>query len=144
METRKKVYLDANIFFAAGNPEETEHRAASEILLKIQEGELIGCTSSLTVDEVVYNAKKFTGREAAIASGLALVEDPLLEIIPVTRETAQKALRMMKEANLEPRDAIHVAAAIESKAVLFLSIDADLRKKSPITVKTPRELLKNL
>lgn len=144
METRKKIYLDANIFLAAGNPEETEHKAASDILLKVQEGESIGCTSSLTVDEVVYNAKKFTGREAAILSGLALVEDPLLEIVPVTRETAQKALRMMKDANLEPRDAIHIAAAIESKSDIFLSIDSDLKKNSPIAVKTPNDALKIL
>jgi len=105
---------------------------------------LIGCTSSLTVDEVVYNAKKFAGRDAAIASGLALVEDPSLEIAPVTRETAQKALRMMKEANLEPRDAIHVAAAIESKFDVFLSIDADFGKNSPIAVKTPKDALKSI
>ena len=126
MEESKKIYLDANVFLAAGNAAEEEHEVCLELLRRVQEREVIACTAALTIDEVVYIAKKYSNRTPAIATGFALVNDPLLEIIPVTRELTREALELMENTKLEPRDAIHVAAAVIKGATTFVTLDRSM------------------
>jgi len=138
----KKIYIDANVFLAAGNPAEEQHKVCLDLLREVQERRLSACTAALTIDEVVYIAKKYSNREQAIATGFALLEDPLLDIVCVTRELAREALALMNTAKFEPRDAIHVAAAMNKGVSVFVTLDKDMPSIKGLKKSTPAEMLK--
>lgn len=49
--------------------------------------------------------------------------------IPLTRKVMKKAEKIHKECKIQPRDALHIALAIEGKADYFLTCDYSLIKK---------------
>ena len=126
------LYLDANIFiYAAINTESTGKKARS-LLLKIQQGDEQAATCALTFDEVFWSIKK-RKPELASETSYALLNFPNLEIIPADRKLALSALKIINEYNLAPRDALHAAAAIASKANCVVSMDSHFDKIKELT-----------
>ncbi len=121
------LYLDANVFIYATINTQKPGENARELLQKIQQGEETAVTSALTFDEVFWAVKKYSA-ELAFHSCTALLNFPNLEIIPVDRETAISALKIIDEYHLAPRDAIHAATAIAEKADFIVSTDAHFDK----------------
>jgi uncharacterized protein len=117
------LYLDSNVFiYAALNTGVYGNKAVS-LLQKIQQGEEQAVTSVLTFDEVFWTVKKNRGVEKAIEAGQALLNFPNLELIAVDGELVSSALQIIKECNLDPRDAIHTATAIAEKVDAIVSTD---------------------
>lgn len=57
---------------------------------------------------------------------------PGLEIVPANRGVVLSALQIIKEFNLDPRDAIHAATAIAEKVDVIVSFDPHFdRLKEP-------------
>jgi uncharacterized protein len=130
------LYLDANIFvYAALNTEEYGSRALS-LLKKIQQGEEQAITSALTFDESFWAVKKSSGIEKAIEAGEVLLNFPNLDIISTDRELISSALQLTKECNLNPRNAIHAATAIDKRADVFISTDPHFDKLKRLKRKT--------
>ena len=124
-------YLDSNIFiYAAINTEQLGEKARL-LLQKIQQGEEKAATSALTFDEVFWAIKK-RNREVAFEVCHALLNFPGLDIVPADRGVVLSALQIIKEFNLDPRDAIHAATAITEKVDVIVSIDPHFdRLKEP-------------
>ena len=121
------LYLDANVFiYAAINTEEIGEKART-LLQKIQQGEQQAGTSVLTFDEVFWSIKK-RKPELAIETSYALLNFPNIEIVPADRKLALSALKIINEYNLAPRDALHAATAIASKADCIVSTDPHFDK----------------
>ena len=121
------LYLDSNIFvYAAINTEQLGEKARL-LLQKVQQGQEKAATSALTFDEVFWAIKKHN-REVAFDVCNALLNFPGLEIVPADRAVVLSALQIMKELNLDPRDAIHAATAIAKKVDAIISIDAHFDK----------------
>ncbi len=128
------LYLDANIFiYAAINAQELGKKARS-ILEKIQHGEEKAMTSVLTFDEVFWAVKKHN-LDLAFEACEALLNFPNLEIIPADRELALSALRLIKESQLAPRDALHASTAIAKKADCLITTDPHFAKVKELKVK---------
>ncbi len=124
MEEEIAAYLDANLFvFLLAYAEETqEHKAAlaaMELLLKSKTNMV---TSTLTWDEVAHAISKTIGRESAVKEAGRLLQFPRLYFSPVTKATTLKAQELFKEG-LQPRDAIHAAAALENNCLRIVSND---------------------
>ncbi len=126
------IYLDSNVFiYATLNTKEPGEKARS-LLLKIQLGEEKAETSALTFDEVFWAIKKLDF-EAALEACQALLNFPNLEIISADRDIAVLALQIIKKYHLAPRDAIHAATAIETKAETVVSTDPHFDKIKELT-----------
>lgn len=126
------LYLDANVFiYAAINTEEIGEKARA-LLQKIQQGEEQAATSVLTFDEVFWSIKK-RKPELASETSYALLNFPNLEIISADRKLALSALKIINEYNLAPRDALHAATALASKADCVVSTDPHFDKIKELT-----------
>lgn len=121
------IYIDSNVFvYAILNTEEIGEKARS-LLQRIQQGEEKAETSALTFDEVFWAIKKIDF-EAALEAIQAFLNFPNLEIVSVDRDLSLSALQLIKEYNLDPRDAIHAATAIAGKAEVVVSTDPHFDK----------------
>ncbi len=121
------IYIDSNVFiYAILNTEELGEKARS-LLQGIQQGEEKAETSALTFDELFWAIKKLDF-EAALEAAQAFLNFPNLEIVSVDRDLSLSALQIIKQYHLAPRDAIHAATAIASKAEAVVSTDAHFDK----------------
>jgi predicted nucleic acid-binding protein len=56
-----------------------------------------------------------------------MVEEKVLEIIPVTRSATMAARKQIFEHNLYAADALHAAIALTSQVKMFITFDSDFR-----------------
>ncbi len=121
-------YIDSNVFIYPilyTVEVEPKVKKAKQILLGIEKGELSGCTSTLTWDEVVWVVSKTLGKSEGINQGQKLLGFPNLEFINVDENILGHAQALMSKYNLSPRDSIHIASAIKRKIKTIISDDKD-------------------
>ena len=134
-------YLDSNVFiYPVIYSAETQPKAkkAKEILLSVENGKLSAYTSMLTWDEVVWVVSRTMGRNEAISQGQKLLGFPNLQFVPVDENVVASAQRLMGKYNLDPRDSIHLASALEKRSKSVISDDADFDQITEIK-RTPIE-----
>ena len=121
------LYLDANVFILASIGEGEKADNARAILKKIIMGESKGITASLTIDEIVWAILKETkDRTIATEQGLRVLQFDNLKIVSIDGQIMKKSLELMqKYTSLKPRDAIHAVVAINERASIIVSDDAD-------------------
>ena len=121
-------YVDANIFIypIATELSDAKAQASNEILIDIAEGRIDALTSCLTWDEVVWNVRKYLGRDAALRAGRKFLEFPNLKIVAATSGILNTAQKLIEGYGLDPRDAIHLATCMEHGIREIISDDADL------------------
>ncbi len=125
------AYVDANVFvYPIFYSEDlgAKVKKAREILQKIEEGEILAYTSTLTWDEVVWAVRKFMGREESITQGQKLLGFINLHFITVDENILCRAQALMSNYNLKPRDSVHVSSAIDRKLKAIISDDVDFDK----------------
>lgn len=122
------LYIDSNVFIYAALSTEEEGDKARGLLEKIQEGKERAITSALTFDELVWVVKKHRNVEDAVSAGEAFLNFPNLRLVLVNGELLVLALSLIKNYNLDPRDAIHAATAIMEKTKIVVSTDAHFDK----------------
>lgn len=123
------AYIDSNVFLYPilySEKDEPKVNQAKEILHSIETGEIRAFTSTLTWDEVVWVVRKTMGRNEAISQGQKLLGFLNLEFIPADENILSQAQALMAKYNLNPRDAIHVASALDRKLKIIISDDEDL------------------
>ena len=123
------AYIDSNVFiYPVIYSAEAQKKAkkSKEILMKIERGELLAYTSTLTWDEVVWVVSRVLGREDGINQGRKLLAFPNLQFVDVDRRILSTAQSLMDRYKLKPRDAIHVASAINKNVKKLISDDEDL------------------
>lgn len=121
------VYLDSNVFIYAVT-EEDETEDARKALERVEEGEENGVTSVLTVDEVVWIVQNQVDRETAIETGRNLIGMPHLDVLDCSTTTSRNALHLMEDTELDPRDALHAATALDHGVYTVVSSDDDLEE----------------
>jgi len=126
----KKVYIDANVFL---NPilydikENLDAAKADLLLQKIIHKEIEAYTSFLTWDEFVWVIRKFLGVEIAKRKGKDFLLFPNLIFDNVTSDLVNRAQSLMESYNLKPRDAIHLASALQRQIVEIITFDDDFK-----------------
>jgi uncharacterized protein len=118
-------YLDSNLIIYAMLDEIEIGDWARNILEKVQNEEMPACTSFLTFDEVFYKLNKIKGTEIAIKNLDAFLAMRNMRFVDVNDAVIWKALELIKEYKLLPRDAIHAATALIAGAETIYSQDAD-------------------
>ncbi len=118
-------YLDSNLIIYAMLDETEIGDWARDILEKVQNEEMPACTSFLTFDEVFYKVNKAKGTDIAIKNLDAFLAMRNMRFIDVNDAAIWKALELIKEYKLLPRDAIHAATALIAGAETIYSQDAD-------------------
>ena len=98
---------------------------ARDILESVQNKEMPACTSFLTFDEVFYKVKKTRGLDVAIKDLEAFLAMSNMRFVDVNDAVIWKALELIKEYQLFPRDAIHASAAFIAGAETIYSQDTD-------------------
>jgi len=122
------AYIDSNIFiYPAIYSTETQEKAmkAKEILLKIEKGELSAYTSTLTWDEVVWVVSRTLGRDDGTNQGRKLLGFPNLEFIDIDKRALSTAQMLLDKYQLKPRDALHLASAVNRNIKKVISDDED-------------------
>jgi uncharacterized protein len=122
-------YLDSNVFiYPVIYQTESEPKAkkAKEILFDIETGKMKAYTSALTWDEVVWVVSKTMNRTEGIEQGKKLLNFPNLQFVAADGSILSRAQRLMEKRKINPRDAIHVASALEKKVTEIISDDSEL------------------
>ena len=135
------IYLDANIFLYALLNDDEKGESCRSLLIKVAKEE-DACTSLLTWDECVYILKKKKSKEIAVSEGERLLIFPHLQFVHVDKIIIAKAQQIMKSYNLEPRDAIHAASALNIHVRKIVSDDPDFDNIPELKRIKPNEHLK--
>ena len=130
------LYLDSNVFIYAALSVDEIGEKARALLRKVQRGEEQASSSMLTFDELVWAVKKYRSMSEAIAAGEAFLNMPRLTIISVDEAVIRSALDIMRRYELDPRDSIHAASALLSKAETIISMDPHFDKIKELPRKT--------
>ncbi|HEX7576375.1 MAG TPA: type II toxin-antitoxin system VapC family toxin [Candidatus Methanoperedens sp.] len=118
-------YFDSNIIIYAILDDTEKGEWAREVLEKVQKEEMPACTSFLTFDEVFYKVKKVLGNDEALKNIEAFLTMPNMRFNDVNDSVIWKALELITEYKLHPRDGIHAATALIAGADSIYSEDAD-------------------
>ncbi len=125
MEEGRVAYIDANIFLYAILGRGKKKNAAKDILERIMDGKLLGFTSALTYDEILWKTRQERGAEDALLASKAFLTFPNLRLIDVNTEILWGAHSLIERYNLGPRDAIHAACALAHRVFTLISEDRD-------------------
>ena len=118
-------YFDSNLIIYAMLDETELGDWARDILESVQNEKMTACTSFLTFDEVFYKVNKARGLDVAIKDLEAFLAMSNMRFIDVNDAVIWKALELIKEYQLFPRDAIHAATAFIAGAETIYSQDTD-------------------
>ena len=123
-------YFDANVFILPQIYDESikEVKKAKEYLIKLASGEVEGCTSTLTWDEIVYTIRKHAGKNESQIAGRKFLSFPNLKIVSIDFEILLKAQEIVENFNVMPRDAIHASCALKFCNGKMISNDLDFDK----------------
>jgi len=120
-----KKYLDTTAFTYAILYDDEKADRCKDLMKKVAKGFVLGFTSVITWDEVVYTVKKTLGKEIALEEGKKFLNFPNLRSIKLDKNILQRAQELIQEYSLDPRDAIHVATAILNDIKEIISDDSD-------------------
>ncbi len=120
-----KKYLDANVFLNSILYDDEKAEKCKIIISKVVKKELIAVTSILTWDEIVYIIGKNLGRDICVKEGYQFLRLPNLILVDASKHIIAQAQELIKDYNLKPRDAIHIATAISQNCTEVISDDAD-------------------
>ncbi len=118
-------YFDSNLIIYAMLDETEIGDWARDVLESVQNEEMPACTSFLTFDEVFYKVNKARGLDVAIKDLEAFLAMSNMRFIDVDDAVIWKALELIREYRLFPRDAIHAATAFIAGAETIYSQDTD-------------------
>ncbi len=119
-------YLDANVFVFALFHKGPQADAAFQTLRDVVDGKHQVTTSTLTIDEVAWVARRRYGKAACVETARHILGLSGIRFLPATVDTAKRAVRLMEQHHtLDPRDAIHAASALDANADTIVSDDTD-------------------
>ena len=123
-------YLDSNIVIYASGDFGQKGEWCRSVISMIENETVSACTSYLTFDEYFYKIKKeFSHADAVILSEIFL-NIPNLTFIPVDKQVIVSAQRLLKEYQINPRDALHAATACLTGCQEIITEDNDFNQFS--------------
>jgi predicted nucleic acid-binding protein len=118
-------YFDSNIIIYAILDDTEKGEWARDVLEKVQNEKMPACTSFLTFDEVFYKLKTVLGNDEALKNIEAFLTMPNMRFIDVNESVIWRALELIREYKLLPRDGIHASTAFIAGADSIYSEDMD-------------------
>lgn len=115
------IHLDANVFLSAILNQEDEGEKARDLLQKLRKAEIVAVTSALSFNEVFSIVKKHRGFISALKAAKTLLEIPNLTFLEINGQTLWSAYNLAEKYKLDPRDAIHIACALDHAIFTVIS-----------------------
>ena len=132
----RRVYWDTTVFLSYVNQESEpeRHRICEHILKKAQIGQVITCTSTFTIAEVIrpkgVQASALTAEEVHKLEGM--FHWHWIKKYQVDETMGFSSARISRQTNLKPADSIHVATALFCGADVLHAWDRDFSKASTL------------
>ena len=142
MTVRSRRYWDSATFIAWLADETINDRAAKcrPVIKAAEAGELIIVTSSLTLVEVIH----LRGHPAMTADKESLIrrffEHEYIVVRQLDRRLAEESRTLIWQHGFKPKDAVHVATAVESRVDQLDTFDEELWLKSGMIGSPPLKI----
>ena len=131
------VFIDANIFISAAIDIGPDGEHSRAVLSTIENGILEGYSCILTIDEVYYKIFKLRSKNDAQEACRALLTMRGLHFTDASTRVVERALDLMQDTDLLPRDAIHLASMESSGITTIISADSDFDRIKGIKREIP-------
>lgn len=139
----EKIYWDSDCIIAYLQNEAGKADQCSYLLERADRGEVIVITSTLAIAEVLWmrGGPKIGREKAEIVN--KFFRRSIFRVVDVTRKIAERAQLLVWENDIRPKDAIHVATALQSGVLFLETFDASLIKRSgsvgekPLLIREP-------
>ena len=139
-----KITIDTNIFINVKEEEDPFFEYSSKILDAIEDGQLIGVISIITIAELCvgyYNINKPKEKDEYLSK---LYSQDNYTIVNLDRRLADQSAKIRSETNLRLPDSIIVAASLHEKVSFLISNDGKFnRVENLIKISTSEEFCKN-
>jgi len=124
------IYWDTDAFLGWLQAEADKVELCKGTLDRAKGGEVVIVTSALTIAEVLWRrgGPRLPSDKADVLR--KFFRHSYIRVRNVTRAIAESAQDVVWNHGVMPKDAIHIATAIDVKALIFETFDADLLKKS--------------
>jgi predicted nucleic acid-binding protein len=122
----KRRYWDACTFLAWFNNEQDKIDSCRGVVRGAQDGEITIVTSAITLTEVVWLRGQPKLSEQDEEKIKRFFEQDFIAVRVVDRKIGEDARQLIWKHHLHPKDAIHVAAALQLKLAVFDTFDNDL------------------
>ncbi|MFH1891265.1 MAG: type II toxin-antitoxin system VapC family toxin [Candidatus Zixiibacteriota bacterium] len=124
----KRRYWDACTFLGWFNNESDKIGKCLGVKKLAEDGELVIVTSAITLTEVVWLKGQPKLTERSEDTIREFFEQGFIAVRSVDRNIAEEARKLIWKYNVQPKDAIHVATALQLKILDFDTFDAGLMK----------------
>ena len=130
-------YWDSDCFLAWLKSEEHKAEACAPVIHEAEAGKLMIVTSALTIAEVLYlrHHQPIPAHDAGQVR--AFFEHEWILISEVDRTLAENARELVWAHGIKPKDAIHVASAIDAGVEQLDTFDEGLIAKSGLAGQPP-------
>lgn len=126
----ERIYWDSDCFLAYLKAEVGKVDLAAATLERAKAGEVVIFTSALTVAEVLWmRGEAMIGMDKA-AMVRRMFRHSYFRVRNVTRSVAEAAQELVWNQSIRPKDAVHVATALEVPVPTLETFDASLIAKS--------------
>ena len=138
--TLERRYWDSDCFLGWLQAEDGKKEPCGQVLTLAAKGEIEIITSALTIAEVLH----LRGRQPIPADKrqqvIAFFKRSYIITMSVTRRLAEESREFVWDHGIDPKDALHVAAALSAKVDVFNTFDKPLISKS-LKIGNPKLLI---
>lgn len=137
------LYWDSDAFLGWLQNEPGKAELCEGTIKRAEAGEVLIITSALTITEVLWmrGAPKVSRDKAQILR--RFFRRSFIRVRNVTRAVAENAQEVVWDYNIRPKDALHVATALDAKALILETFDEGLIGKTgtvgepPLLIRKP-------
>jgi predicted nucleic acid-binding protein len=123
-------YWDSDCFLGFLQAESDKEALCRAVLGDAEQGNVMIVTSALTIAEVLRLRGRTPLPKAVRQKVTDFFRNEYISIRNVTRRIAENARDLVWDNGIHPKDAIHVATALDARLSLMNTFDGDLIKKS--------------
>ncbi len=125
-----KRYWDSDCFLGWLQAEVDKETACHEVLQAAEDGKLLILTSALTIAEVLALKGALPIPATKRAKVEAFFRNDYIVVRNVTRRVPEVAREYVWDHGVQPKDALHVATAVDAGLELLNTFDRPLQRKS--------------
>ncbi len=120
------------IYFVEAHPQ--YDALVTQIFQRIDDGELVGVTSVITLTEVLTQPLQHGASNLQTQYRNLLTNSDNFELVPINISVAEHAANLRAQYNLSTPDALQIAAALSMGCQAFVTNDHKLRRVTELSV----------
>ena len=138
----ERRYWDSDCFLGWLQAEPDKEEFCRQVLEAAEESRVLLITSALTLAEVLYLRGRSPIPRERKEQVVTFFKNEYIAVRNVTRHVAEYARELVWENGIAPKDAIHVATALDARVPLLNTFDGDLLAKSGMVGNPPLVIAK--